>query len=345
MIRGSQLFAVAISVSLAACGARDALDVGAAPGGGVADGGAGPGGGAEGPPPCANDVGAVVLADGLVDPYSMAIGDDFIVVGTLAERSELLRFSKDGGAPETIADGLEYVDYVVVRDDTIYFAEGGGAVYSIRADGSDKQRLASASGAAGLALQGQTLFFADYFGESVESVDLDTLETRTWASDQTAAYRLAVSGQWLFFTSALQGLHTVNMSSGEEGTLGDGYPRSVATVGDHVYWGMQYMTGLVLRAPVGSARTDTFGDFSAFGMNPESFAHDGSHLYVALQGTEDLRTGAIARASLASGAPELVATARTRVLAQVAVDQHCVYWTERGEVLSDQGLLMRAKKP
>jgi hypothetical protein len=342
---------LALAVLLSACGARTGLPgVGDAEAGGAAQGGAGSGAGSDGGAStldaCPGELGAVTTIDqGLDEPYAMAIDDRFIYVGTLTGTDSIRRYPKEGGASVVIRDELEYVNEIVADGGRIFFTEESGGVRSIDPNGANELSLATAAGPAGLDVSDTSVVFADYFGGTIVSVARDGGPSQTLVSGLSAPYRVALVGDRAFFTSSSPGVQYVATSGGPVSSMSDDSPRSFTATSTHLYWGIgQFGDSRLLRAPLDSLIPEQVADLAAFGTFLGSLASDDNDVFVSINGMEDGTVASIVRVPQSGAAPTLVAPGTSRFGGPVAIDEHCVFWIDQGE-LPQSGKVLRTRKP
>lgn len=337
---------------ISACGARTELpgvndtEAGGAPQGGMGSGAGGSGGDGSALDACPDELGTVTtIAQGLDNPFAMAIDDRYIYVGTLTGADSIRRYPKEGGPAVVIRDGLAYIDEIVADGGRLFYSEEAGGVRAIDPDGGNELTLATAAGPAGLDVSDTSVVFADYFGGAIVSVARDGGPSQTLASGLSAPYRLALVGDRVFFTSSSPGVQYVATSGGPIGSMSDGSPRTFTATSTHLYWGIgQFGDSRLLRAPLDSLVPEEVADLAAFGTFLGSLASDANDVFVSINGMEDDALASIVRVPQSGAAPTLVASGASRLGGPVAIDEHCVYWIDQGEE-PQTGQVLRTRKP
>ena len=289
------------------------------------------------PPPCAGDVGNVILMSGLTDPYSMDGDPTWLFVGQLEAGKDLIRVPKAGGPSEVHVYSVDHADFIVVQQKTVFFASEG-AVSSVPAAGGAPSVLAGAFGPAGFAVTNDAIFLAAYLAQDLVRIDRETLATDVLASGLSGIYRVALAQGDVFFSSFLPGLHRYGVATGALDVIAPelGSPRAVLAFHDDVYFTVP-SSQRIYRLPPGSESPELVVDLAALGVFPEALVTDGEHLYTTL--VTGGGPGLVVRAPLDGGQPEVVVADAGPSPSALVVDKACVYWTDR-----TSGTVFRARK-
>ena len=296
------------------------------------------GGACEIPPPaCASDAGPVVLVTGLSDPYAMGGDATSLFVGQLDTNKALLRLPKAGGAAVNLVESVDFAEYLVVQEDTVFYSTEG-SVSAVPTAGGPVTVLTGAFGAAGLAVTKDRIFVAEYFADRLVAIDRATLEKDELQGDVSGIYRVAVAQGGVFFTSFLDGVYRHELSTGQLSVVGEelGSPRAVLAFHDDLYFTVPG-SQTIHRLNAGASTPTLVADLSSLGVFVEALVTDGEHLYTTvLTGN---KTGLVVRVPLGGGTPEVVTDQAGSSPSALVVDEDCVYWTERND-----GAVFRARK-
>lgn len=204
----------------------------------------------------------------------------------------------------------------------------------------------------GIATQGGDLFFTDFGGNAVVSVNLTSKTPTTIAgpangSPQLAAYRVAADSKTIFWTneSSAGQVMMANRMDPQPVSIADmqGTPRELALdlqsgVAAAVYW-TNYSSGEVMTASITGtpALAGTPTKVVDMQTKPYGVVVDGATLYWTNG------DGTVMKAPKAGGIPVVVASGQASPGA-ITVDSDNVYWINQGSLTKADGAIMKLKK-
>lgn len=316
-------------VSLAACGARAGLDApifeasGGAGGAALGGGGVGAAGGAGGQPQgfsCEPGGPVVTLVEGVVWPFDLEVDGTHVYFTTYdGAEGGVHRVPREGGGLETLVDGLDHPSQLELIAGTLYVSEtGANRIVRLPTGGGALEVVATGQGGpAGLASDGERLYWANYLSDEIVTSRLDGSD-RFVLGVAIDPYRIAVDAERVYFTALGADVRWIDKDGGAQGSIASSSPRSVATQGGIVYW----TDGGVLFSDLDGPLT-SFGDLED-GTFWDGLFVDARHAFATV-----VDTGHVVRFSLEGESPLLVADGQD-VPALVTADDTCVYWTDTG---------------
>lgn len=289
------------------------------------------------PPACASDAGPVVLVTGLSDPYAMGGDATSLFVGQLHPGKPLLRIPKAGGSAVSLVESVNYVEYIVIQEDTVFYSTED-SLNTVATAGGPATKLVGAFGPAGLSVTKDRIFLAEYFGQQLVAIDRTTQKKEVLQDGMSGIYRVAVTQGDVFFSTFFEGVYVHDLSTGGLSVVGEelGDPRAVLGYHDDLYFTVP-STQRIHRLAAGASTPTLVADLSGLGVFIEALVTDGQHLYTTVLTGNG--TGVVARVPLGGGAPEVITDQAGSSPSALVVDEYCVYWTER-----NGGTVYRAQK-
>lgn len=205
----------------------------------------------------------------------------------------------------------------------------------------------------GVALQGGSLFFTDFGGNAVYSLDLESKTSSLLAGPgngaaQSGAYRVAADAARVYWTNEAMPGTVVMVDRADPVPIviadNQGTPRHLALDGapaTALFW-TNYTSGEVMKAPITGGTPPTAGAPVALftgQSKPYGIVVDGDTVYWTNSGD-----GTVMKAPKSGGTPEKIA-ADQHAPGAVAVDEDNVYWINEGSLTKADGAVMRLAKP
>lgn len=205
----------------------------------------------------------------------------------------------------------------------------------------------------GIAVEGGSLFFTDFGGNAVYSLDLTTKTSTLLAgpansAPQSAAYRVVADAARVYWTNEASPGAVVMVDRLDPAPVviaqNQGTPRHLVLDGQPataVFW-TNFTTGEVMTAPILGGTPPAAGAPVALftGQNkPYGIVVDGADLYWTNDGD-----GTVMKAPKAGGTPKVIASGQNGPGA-IAVDGTNVYWINEGSLTKADGAIMKMKKP
>lgn len=302
-------------------------------------------------------------------PVSLAVADGsvyWINAGTSDKPSGALKRMPVSGGPTTLLQSMQAFPKALALDinagqvRAVYWATNGvggpGNVLGLDLSKATPAPIAfTLSGLVspeGIATQGGELFFTDFGGNAVVSVNLTSKAAVTLAgpangSPQPGAYRVVADSKTVFWTNS-PSPGAVMMSNRMDpmpvsiATM-QGTPRELALdlVGDiatAVFW-TNYTSGEVMTAQITGTPALAGTPKPVFTMQtkPYGVAVDGASLYWTNG------DGTVMKAPKEGGTPVVLASGQASPGA-IVVDSDSVYWINQGSLTKADGAIMKLKK-
>lgn len=304
-------------------------------------------------------------------PVSLAVADGsvyWINAGTSDKTSGALKRMPITGGSTTLLQSMQAFPKALTLDVTaagavkaIYWATNGVGGATGNVLGLDVSKaspvpisftLPGLVSPEGIATQGGDLFFTDFGGNAVVSVNLASKTPTTIAgpangSPQLGAYRVAADSKTIFWTneSSAGQVMMANRMDPQPVAIADmqGTPREIALdvqggVAAAVYW-TNYSSGEVMTASITGTPALAGSPTKVVGMQtkPYGIVVDGATLYWTNG------DGTVMKAPKAGGTPVVVASGQASPGA-IAVDSDNVYWINQGSLTKADGAIMKLKK-
>lgn len=292
-------------------------------------------GGVCGEPACRPGEGPVVLAEGLPWPFGLVVDSEHVFFTSYDEKGGLYRVPKRGGEVVALLAPLDYPEHVAGDAEHLFVTvTGDHVVLRLAKDGSGMTTFATGqNGPTFIALDEMRAFWTSHLGGTIQSAPKAGGAVETIVAGELGPYRLALGPEHVYWSGLGSGLRAAPKTGETTTTLATGDPRTIAVSDGIVYWTDPSDDTLKRLGPNGAIEV-----LASFGAGfPDGLAIDGTHVYVALA------EGSILRVPKDGGEPVPIATGQS-LPALVAVDRHCVYWTNTSISPAGDGAVMRAPK-
>jgi hypothetical protein len=298
----------AAALALAGCGAREALDVGAALDAGAPDAA-----------PIAHCLGSDV------DPHNCgACGHDCLGGACAAGVCQ----------PVVISTSAQGNIGVAVGATEVFWTNEDGIVRSAPIAGGAATAIATGQGnPGGIAVDAARTYWvrAGIYGGSVLSLPLGGGTPFVIAAAQHEPEVIAIDATSVYWTTTYGGTVMRAPLGGGPATVlasGQDHPYGIAVDASHVYWtnlGSMAASGLLQRVPLGGGPAETL----AFGLSyPGRLALDTSSVYwLETDGNQPPSMPSVMKMPLAGGARVTLASGIGSFVSGIAVDVTRVYWT------------------
>jgi hypothetical protein len=245
---------------------------------------------------------------------------------------QVMTATLDGGLPRALAEQQQQPFAIAVDATHVYWANNVakvGSVMRVPKQGGEPEVVADAQDMPyGLALGEGALYWVNAVDGTVAGASLDGRDRKVLATNQQDPTSIATDGRSVFwlYTKAGVELRKLAVAGGTPTTLvvEHGNPRNLVVDRSRVYWTNPYR-GAVMSAPTdGGDATELVIDE----LFPLELAVDATHVYWVDHDRGDPMSPPrrIRRASRGGGGAATVVAANDAL--GIAVDAHCVYWTE-----------------
>jgi hypothetical protein len=318
--------AVAVVQSLASCGARTELFVGAADAGSKLDAARD-----AAPPnvPCGLASGQTRTLASQQDPTALAIDDAYVYWYDHATQT-VLRISKKGGEIEHLATDPRDVRFMAVDDADVYWTNDIQLSRTSKTGARPVQFLAATTYSGGVALDGTNVYFAGA-GAVVQQMAKTNGTVVTLADNQSQPEGVAVDSSYVYWVNGLVSAQRgfMRVPIGGTGVQAVG----VVENGSHIvlddafaYWTDQAgaAPSVVRAAKDGSGQTlRVIGGMAP--SKPSGIGVDDTSIWWT-----DFVADTVSQTPKAQGPTRVIATGQT-LTRELAVDAACVYWTTETE--------------
>ena len=327
-------------------------------------------------PPAPGSVTPVALVANQNHPVSIAVAGTFAYWTNAADAGmasgAVKRMPISGGSTGTQLGNLAFPRDLALDLDakgnakTIYFATAGVGGKAGEITGLDLLapppatpttfNVPGLTSPEGVAVSGNKLFFTDFGGEAVYSIDLTTgmasiVASPGIGSPQNSPYRIAADSATLFWVNEGKPgkLGSVMMADQMDPTptviaQDQGTPRALALdltegVATAVYW-VNFSSGEVMKAPL-SGKPVSVGvpvQVAAMQESPGGIALDATSVYWT-----NRAVGTVVKAPKAGGPAVIIAKGQAAP-GPIVVDADTVYWVNEGSSTKADGALMKLSK-
>ena len=270
-----------------------------------------------GGPRCLPGDAPLVLAQGLVWPLGLVSDDDDVYFVSYDEAGAVYRASKDGGPQEVVSE--ESWPHDIAFDEEYLYVTTESQVVKLRKDGSQRTVLANTAGGAGVALRGDAVVWAEYFGMSIRSVPRNGGSSSLLIPLPSSPFRLRVYHDRTYFTGVGLQLYEL-LDDGQAQLVMDYDVRNLAVDDNYLYVSVnQQSEHLAMRQPLGGGAVQPL---FATNVYVEGVVVDKAALYLAAN-------DAVYRMDKTDGLNGAVIYSEPMLAGTLAVDDSCLYVTVR----------------
>ncbi|MFO0593253.1 MAG: hypothetical protein U0441_37270 [Polyangiaceae bacterium] len=287
---------------------------------------------------------AVVVADGVDHPKSVAVTDGWLFWVESLESGRVMKMPLEGGPPVLIASGEPSPNQIAAGGGYVYWtnttSDATGGVRRVKASGGDVEDVAKGRVAAlGVAVDDTHVYWTEQGTQSVRSLAFGDIpgEGAVLADSLDQPSLVTVNDKYIAFTAigATGGLYTYSKNGSEGGKVADAPGANAVTLLDSVVCWTTFFAG-TSKEDVSCVGFDGEGRMEIAGERdePTGLVSDGTRLYWG-----ELGAGAIFQAE-PYGAPKKIAEGQSGPNG-LTLDGDTLYWAN----YTSSGSLVKLKIP